>query len=53
MTNVKTKLPFLYIPSSGSMVNVKFSMSSGLGKSVLIVLPSVSSLRSEQVVISA
>jgi len=40
----------LYMPSSGSMVSVKFRMSSGLGNEVFIVLPSVpsSSARSSQ-----
>ena len=49
MAKLKWKLPPLYIPSSGSMVRVKFRMSSGLGKDVFIVRPRVpsSSARSE------
>ena len=49
MAKLKWKLPPLYIPSSGSMVRVKFRISSGLGKDVFIVRPSVpsSSARSD------
>lgn len=49
MAKLKWKLPPLYIPSSGSMVRVKFRISSGLGKEVFIVRPRVpsSSARSE------
>ena len=49
MAKLKWKLPPLYIPSSGSMVRVKFKISSGLGKDVFIVRPRVpsSSARSD------
>ena len=49
MAKLKWKLPPLYIPSSGSMVRVKFRISSGLGKDVFIVRPRVpsSSARSD------
>ena len=52
MAKLKWKLPPLYIPSSGSMVRVKFRISSGLGKDVFIVRPRVpsSSARSDIVV---
>ena len=43
MAKLKWKLPPLYIPSSGSMVRVKFRISSGLGKDVFIVRPRVPS----------
>lgn len=51
MAKSKWKLPPLYIPSSGSMVRVKFRISSGFGKDVLIVRPRVpsSSARSDGV----
>jgi hypothetical protein len=44
--NVKSKVPFLYMPSSGAMVRLKCRMSSGSGKVVVMVLPSDSSDRS-------
>lgn len=55
MAKLKWKLPPLYIPSSGSIVRVKFRMSSGLGKDVFIVRPRVpsSSARSKGGAISA
>lgn len=43
---VKTNEPPLYMPSSGSIVSVKFRMSSGFGKAIFIVFPRVSSWRS-------
>ncbi len=46
MAKLKLNMPPLYIPSSGSIVRVKFRMSSGLGKCVRIVLPRESSERS-------
>ena len=46
MTKVKWKTPPLYIPSSGSIVRVKFKMSSGLGKVVRMVEPRERSERS-------
>lgn len=46
MVKVKLKLPPLYIPSSGSMVRVKFKISSGLGKLIFMVEPSESSCKS-------
>ena len=46
MANVKMKLPPLYMPSSGSIVSVKLSMSSGFGNVVFIVSPKASSPRS-------
>ncbi len=51
MAKLKWKLPPLYMPSSGSMVRVKFRISSGLGKEVFMVRPSVpsSSARSDGV----
>ena len=44
---MKWNLPPLYMPSSGSIVRVKLSVSSGSGKSVFIVLGRASSERSE------
>ncbi len=46
MAKLKWNEPPLYMPSSGSIVSVKFSMSSGLGKSVFIVEPRDNSERS-------
>lgn len=46
MLKVKTKRPPLYMPSSGSIVKVKFRMSSGFSKWVFMVLPRESSERS-------
>lgn len=46
MPKLKRKMPPLYIPSSGSIVSVKFSVSSGFGKVSFIVLGRESSERS-------
>ena len=46
MLKEKWKLPPLYMPSSGEMVRVKWRMSSGLGKVVVMVVPRDSSERS-------
>ena len=46
MAKLKWNSPPLYMPSSGSMVSMKFRMSSGLGNWVRMVLPRESSERS-------
>ena len=46
IAKVKWNRPPLYIPSSGSIVSVKLSVSSGSGKSVFMVLGRDSSERS-------
>lgn len=48
MAKLKVNDPPLYIPSSGSIMSVKFRMSSGLGNLVRIVLPSDNSERSRR-----
>ena len=48
MAKLKLNRPPLYIPSSGSIVKVKFRMSSGFGKYVFMVEPSDSSDKSRE-----